>query len=240
MLEYIRPTPSRRRKVVENPQIAGEPKTVLYVRISKKELHSSNQKQEFKKIYPDITPEVYEEVVQGDKTKPCLNWLLANLPPKSVIYVAAIDRLSRNLFELQTIGQLAIMREINIISMREGDISIMNPIVLACFGWVAEMEKKNLSERVKAGIARVKKERKLGPKEWGVNITKAKAKREGTVYVKPPGRPVRKEFIEALPLIKSLRKKQFTLKEIAAQCTMRYKVNFTEPNISNLLRHGHG
>jgi DNA invertase Pin-like site-specific DNA recombinase len=240
MREFIMPTPKRKRK--DDPFILpGDPVTALYVRISKKELHAENQIQEFKTKYPEIKVfEIHEEVQKGDKDKPRLNWLLDTLPPKSTIYVYAIDRISRNMVELMNLAKKAIDRKIKIQSMREGDLDFLNPVVLAVVAWVSEMEKKNLSERVVTGIARVKEERNLGPKEWGVGIRKAKAEREGVAYIKPAGRPVRKEFVAAIPMIKKLRKNKLTLKQIAIECTTRFKINFTEPNISNLLKHGHG
>jgi DNA invertase Pin-like site-specific DNA recombinase len=239
MLEnYIKPTPKRRRKIAEAVIDPSQVRRVFYARGSREDINKSNQISEFKNAYPDLVHEIIEETDQGDGKREKLELLLTTLPPGSVIHVAALDRISRSIVDLDKIMKLCEERKISIKSAREGDLDTMNPTIVKMLGVIAEMEKRHLSERTKRGIKRAKEEKFGG--NWGNGIIKARAKAAGKRWKKPAGRSVKPEFKEAIPLLKKLRKKGMTLAEIAVIASQVHRINFTVPNVSNLLNYGHG
>jgi len=239
MLEYIRPTPKRRKKT-DAFIPTGEPLNVLYARGSLKDINKETQIAEFERRYLGLPYQLHEETAKGDKDRPRLMYLLANLPKGSSIYVVAIDRLARSTRSLLDIVHKAKEREITFKSLREGDMDVMSPIVLAVLAAVAEMEKFNLSSRVKSRIKAYKEENNLPANGWGRGLTAMRAEAEGKPVVHRNFRQVSPEFKAALPDIKKLKAKGLTHSEVAEYCRQKYKVNFTKYNISKLLNHGHG
>ena len=99
-----------------------------------------------------------------------------------VLLVWAIDRLSRSGIE----DILGVMRQltangVTVISIQEAWVEQHGPmreLLLALFGWVAQMESQRRSERTKAGLARRKAEGKLLGRQPGAK-DKKRRKRSG-------------------------------------------------------------
>lgn len=209
------------------------------------ELHETNQIHEFGERFPHLKDiETVCETVEGDGDRAKLMELIDTLGPGSNIYTIAIDRLSRSLKDLLHIVEICEGRGISLISVRQGgDILKFDRAALIIFGLVAEMEKKNISERTKAGIARARKESANDPKRlglWGAPLIMHQARLKGKPISRIGGKRVNKKYLKAIPYMRELRASGMTLKRIAELATQQYKVEFSKFNVCRLLKYGHG
>jgi DNA invertase Pin-like site-specific DNA recombinase len=228
------------KRRIQAPQTVGEAESVLYCRISKEDLNLENQIEEFQTRFPHLAHiPIHKEVVEGDGNRKVLYDLLDVLPRGSTIYTIALDRLSRSLRDLLSIVEVCEEREITLISVRQGDLLKLDRAALVIIGLVAEMEKKNISVRTAAGIARTRKANKDNPDRrdhWGYGLSKYR----GTNKKKRTGKKPNPIYTQAIPEIKELHRMGFPFKRIAEMMTKTYRFEFSVPNISRLLSKGHG
>ena len=139
----------------------------VYVRVSTDRQQVANQLAEVRQIAAarGYEPVIYEEVESAAKARPILDKMLADVRAGRVQGVAvwALDRLHRSMtgaintvLELDRLG-------VAVLSVREGWLDTsgpVRPLLVAIFGWVAEMERTRLIERTKAGLERAKREGK--------------------------------------------------------------------------------
>lgn len=174
------------------PKMAGDISTLkaaLWLRVSTEEQHSGNQR-------PALEAEALRRGLQVVRTwefdgsawkgdyRPERKELVeaAKKHEFDVLLIWALDRLSRQGIE----DILGVMRQltasgITVVSMQESWIEQSGPmrdILLALFGWVAQMESQRRSERIKAGLARRKAEGKLLGRQAG-SKDKKRRKRSG-------------------------------------------------------------
>ena len=99
------------------------------------------------------------------------------------IVVAELSRLSRRMRTLVNFLYDAFDNNVMVVSVREGWLEeamrneIVRPIIISVFGTLYELERKMISERTKAGLARAKREGKhighpfkLGKKEVDIMV----------------------------------------------------------------------
>lgn len=138
--------------------------TVAYYRVSTKEQSIENQRQELGKLYR-IDREFMDNGVSGTIKAADRSGFLAMLNyirEGDILVTVDIDRLGRDAIDVQqTITQLKGMG-VNIIITRLGvDLSSdAGELLITIMSKVAEMERKKMLERQRAGIARAKAEGK--------------------------------------------------------------------------------
>lgn len=202
-----------------------KPQKVFYARGSNDKIDRENQLLELRKKWGDLP--VHEESISSREElidRVVLDRLLKTLPKGSTIYTLSIDRISRNLYEMMSILFGAEKREIRIVTVKEGDLAESNKLLTAMHAYVAEEERKKISERVKAAIKN--KRRNYGGK-WGAQLHKVQ---------KVPVRKANPIFEEARPFVESMRESGLLQREIAALATSRFGVRFDETRISRMLK----
>jgi len=138
--------------------------------------------------------EVFEEVGSSAKARPVFDRLLlgAHQGRYQVILVAALDRVGRSMvgnitsiLSLDAIG-------VQVVSLREPWLDTQGPVrplLLAIFGWIAEQERLQLVERVKAGLDRARREGKhIGRRPIEVDLGKALAFRSNGLSIRKAAR----------------------------------------------------
>jgi DNA invertase Pin-like site-specific DNA recombinase len=158
-------------------------KTAVYARVSTDGQELENQLRELKEYCPEPST-IYTEVESGAKPgRAVLNDILADAHRHRFdrLVVVRMDRLTR-----RGIGALMdILKQLNasgvtVVSLREPFLSTDGPardLLLAVFAWVAELERKQISERTKAGLAR---RRALGVKLGRPKKTPPQSTPDGT------------------------------------------------------------
>jgi len=124
----------------------------IYARVSTEGQDTDNQVSELKKKYP--LAQVIEEVKSTKKVRPKLRDLLDIAEAGDRLIVWKLDRLSRSMMELQMMCADLDKRGVILISTTQ-DIDISKPMgkmFIAVLGWMAEMERDNISERTKLGM----------------------------------------------------------------------------------------
>ncbi len=147
-------------------------RAALWVRVSTSEQETANQLPvlrewaenrgyEVAKVY-DVTESAY-----SGKHQDRLNEALddARLGKYQVLFVWALDRLNRDWEIESTLKVLRLFRErgVQVLSRQEDWTDVpadMQPLLNSIFAWMAGMESKRRSERVKAGLARAQAEGK--------------------------------------------------------------------------------
>lgn len=145
----------------------------LYLRVSTMDQTEENQVPELDRLALRRGWErvQYREQGSAAKARPVLDQLMADARAGRVgaVVVWALDRLDRSMVgailrvvELDRLG-------VQVVSVQETWLDTAGParsLLIAIFGWVAEQERARLIERTKAGLARVKSERRdySGPK----------------------------------------------------------------------------
>lgn len=182
---------------------------VGYVRVSKPDEDPKNQEYEILKYVNqhghklvDIITDVESgatKLEQRGGGKKLLEYL--DRPDIDGIVVYALDRIARSLGELYNFAQLLEDKNKVLISIREEWLNTLDPsirkLVLSILGWVAEFERKLISERTKLALER--------------------RRREG----KPIGRP--SKFTPSLRIrMLELLRKGYTLKEVANALGLGY------------------
>ena len=136
-----------------------------YVRVSTVE-----QKLERQLMAYDKADLIYSDKVSGkDKERPQLKAMLQDLKENDVVVVKSLDRLSRSTMDL-----LSISKEIEskgaTLKVLDKDIDTSTPIgkfFLTMLGAVAELERENINQRVKEGVAIAKEQGKYKGRKKG-------------------------------------------------------------------------
>lgn len=143
-------------------------KCAIYARVSTTDQNIDNQIESLKtfaSLQNSKVVETYKETASGGSAnRPAFQQMLrdARLRKFKVIYIWSLDRFSREgirstlsyLKRLQDNGvYLKSLQESWLDTSDEG----MGQLLIAIFSWMAEQERKRISERTKAGLARSKK-----------------------------------------------------------------------------------
>lgn len=164
--------------------MTNQPVAACYLRVSTDRQTVENQRREVEDLVRarGYEPRSFEEVESGAKARPVLERVVADARAGKVRAVAfwALDRAGRTMqgavslvLELDRLGVL-------VLSVREPWLDTGGPVrslLVAIFGWVAEMERTRLIERINAGIARARE----------------KGTRSGRPIGRPRTRPTRTE-----------------------------------------------
>ena len=127
-----------------------------YVRVSTAE---QNPELQLKGVEMD---KKFIETASGKSAqRPQLEALLEYVRPGDCVYVAAIDRMARNVIDLRNIVALLAKKQVRIEFLREnlvftGDDSPTSTFLLNLMGSIAEFERSLMKERQKEGIALAK------------------------------------------------------------------------------------
>jgi len=146
-------------------------KAVIYARVSTSEQNVDNQIEKLKtlsSVQNFKVEKIYIDVMSGGAAnRPKFRQMLddARLRKFDTIFVWSLDRFSREGIN-NTLSYLKRLKQHNVSlkSLQEPWLdtsdSGMGELLIAIFSWVAEQERKRISERTKAGLARTDK--KLG------------------------------------------------------------------------------
>ena len=141
-------------------------KNIGYIRVSSADQNTARQ------LDGVELDKVYEDKCSGkDRKRPALRRCLAYLKSGDTLHVHSIDRLARNLIDLQKLIETLTSRGIRILFHKEGmtfdgaSETPMNTLMMQMIGAFAQFERAMIHERQREGIARAKAEgRKLGRK----------------------------------------------------------------------------
>ena len=139
--------------------------TVAYYRVSTTEQHIDNQRAEINKTYK-IRKEFIDEGISGTvkaSERPGFATMLEYLREGDTLITVDLDRLGRDSIDVQqTVSKLK-ASGVNVIITRMGvDLnSDAGELLITILSKVAEMERKKMLERQKAGIERAKAEGKF-------------------------------------------------------------------------------
>ena len=138
---------------------------VGYIRVSSVDQNTDRQ---LSGIELDV---FFEDKCSGkDTNRPQLNDCLRHLRSGDVLHVHSIDRLARNLKDLQTLVENLTERSVTIRFHKEnltftGDSNPMQTLMLQMMGAFAEFERRMIRERQREGIAAARKKgRQIGAK----------------------------------------------------------------------------
>lgn len=135
-------------------------RTIGYMRIS-----TVNESQKFDRQAEQLSgcDIVYKDRISGaKKDRPELSKLLKDLQAGDTVIIVSIDRLSRSTRDLLDIVESIKVKGANLKSLNDAwlDISgkdIMSDFLLTIMGALAEMERKQITQRVREGVAVAKK-----------------------------------------------------------------------------------
>lgn len=129
---------------------------VGYIRVSSVQQNTERQ-------LADINlHKIFEEKISGKNTdRPALNACLNHLREGDTLHVHSIDRLARNLFDLQKLITDLTARGVSVKFHKEnmvfsGETSPMQELMLQMLGSFAQFERALIKERQKEGIAAAK------------------------------------------------------------------------------------
>lgn len=139
---------------------------VAYLRVSTEKQFLENQREEIIRFAEKNDLKIdkwYTETVSGSVSSinRKLSGLLDGLSPGDTLIVTELSRLSRTLFEIMTILNSCIKKQVILYSTKEGYIfqdDINSKVLGFAFGLVAEIERNLISMRTKEALARRKKE----------------------------------------------------------------------------------
>lgn len=160
-------------------------RVALYLRVSKANgsQTTDNQRPEVEALAASkgAVTVVYEEQCSAVKRRPAYEAMLeaARKGELDVLVIWAIDRfgrsMARNLSDLLELDKLGV----RVYSVRESWLDTsgpVKPLLIAIFSWVAEQERARISERTKAGLARVRAHgQRLGRPKREFDVTRARA-----------------------------------------------------------------
>lgn len=162
---------------------------IAYIRVSSDKQTCSNQHftiSEYAKKNNILIDEYIEETISSRKPleKRQLGALLNNIQKGDVLIITEVSRLARNLYELAQILQLAIQKEIKVISIKENYMfqnDLQSKIMAYTFGLSAEIERSMISSRTKMSLEKLKKQnvklgRPIGAKAKELKLAKNKKK----------------------------------------------------------------
>lgn len=140
------------------------PRAALYLRVSTNLQAHENQLPELEQLARTRGYAVaarFEEAATTGKRRPVFERMMAEAKRGAFDLVAvwSLDRFGRNMAG-NVVDVLALDRAgVQLVSVREPWLDTGGPVrdlLLAIFSWVAEQERRRLSERTKAGLARVR------------------------------------------------------------------------------------
>jgi DNA invertase Pin-like site-specific DNA recombinase len=153
-----------------------------YLRISTDKQTIENQKYEVLKFADKINvtiDEWVEETISGTKKSKdrILGKVLESLKKGDTLIVTELSRLGRSLFDVMSILNDAMEKEVILYSIKEGytlGANISSKVLAFAFGLSAEIERQLISQRTKEALQRRKAEGKsLGrPKGFKLEVTK--------------------------------------------------------------------
>lgn len=136
-----------------------------YVRVSTAEQKLDRQLLAYKGA--DI---IYSDSISGkNKNRPQLKAMLQDLKENDVVVVKSLDRLSRSTMDLLSIAQ-EIESKGATLKVLDKDIDTSSPtgrFFLTMLGAVAELERENINQRVKEGVAIAKEQGKYKGRKQG-------------------------------------------------------------------------
>lgn len=136
-----------------------------YVRVSTVE-----QKLDRQLLAYDKADIIYSDKVSGkDKERPQLKRLLEGLVPGDIVVVKSLDRLSRSTMDLLEIAKEIESKKATL-KVLDKDIDTSTAIgkfFLTIIGAVAELERENITQRVKEGIVIAKEQGKFKGRKKG-------------------------------------------------------------------------
>lgn len=137
-----------------------------YLRVSTDEQTTANQRPDIERLASahgwTVDHWYADEGVSGTRrSRPGLDAMMRDVRPCDVLIVWRLDRLGRSMSH--TMGLVADLdaRNVRLLSVGEPWLDTAGPtrgLLVAIFAWVAEMERRTLVERTKAGLARAKAE----------------------------------------------------------------------------------
>ncbi len=142
-----------------------------YLRVSSEKQTLENQVfaiKEYEKLNNINVDKMIEETISSRKplSKRALGQLLQDIKANDKILITEISRLARNLYELAGILQLAIDKNVDIISIKENyhfKNDVQSKMMAAMLGIAYEWERQMVSERTKMSLAKLKQQNvKLG------------------------------------------------------------------------------
>ncbi|HEY3358319.1 MAG TPA: recombinase family protein [Polyangia bacterium] len=172
----------------------------LYIRVSSDGQSLDNQKPELHqlaRVRGLAVTQVFEEKVSAVKHRPAYEAMMraAHQGQFQALVIWALDRLGRSM-----IGNLTVVLELDrlgvqVISVRESWLdtaSPVRPLLLAVFSWVAEQERRRISERTKAGLDRARRHgRHLGRPRVAVSVSAALALRRSGLSIREVARQLK-------------------------------------------------
>lgn len=159
-------------------------RTAIYLRVSKGERHTANQRPDVERVIAtrglDVVAE-YEEKASAAKTRLVFDQMMADAHRGAfdVLVVWARDRFGRSM-----VGNLRDVLDLDrcgvqVVSVRETWLdtgSAVRPLLIAIFGWVAEQERATIVARTKAGLDRARRDGvRLGRPPREVDVRRARA-----------------------------------------------------------------
>ena len=127
-------------------------KNVGYIRVSAADQNTARQ------LVDIFLDEVFEEKISGkDMSRPKLAECLKFCRKDDILHIHSIDRLARNLSDLESLVQLLTSKGVTVHFHKEnlsfsGDDNSMNKLMLQMIGAVAEFERALINERRKEGV----------------------------------------------------------------------------------------
>lgn len=141
-----------------------------YIRVSTQEQNTGRQYELLKER--GITPDkVYEEHISGKNTnRPELKAMLEYVREGDTVYIESISRLARNTRDFLNIIESLQSKKVELVSLKES-IDTSTPtgkFMLSVFAALYQLERENILERQKEGIALALEERKKdGSRPYG-------------------------------------------------------------------------
>lgn len=185
--------------VPEVVNASGTPVAALYIRTSTEKQFTGNQRPEIERLVEARGYEVravYEEQVSAAaKVRPQYDRMMqdAHAGNFGVVVIWSLDRLGRSMLgNLQAVLDLD-RRGVLVVSVKEPWLdSHSGPtrqLLLGVLGWVAEQERVRIGERVRAGLARVKKSgQQLGRPRTHVPLPVVRALRDQGMSIRAIGK----------------------------------------------------
>ncbi len=159
-----------------------------YLRVSSDKQTLENQKYEILNFANDrkLTVDKWvEETISGTKSSKdrILGKVIEGLEEKDILIVTELSRLGRSLFDVMSILNDAMEKEVTLYSIKEGytlGSNISSKVLAFAFGLSAEIERQLISQRTKEALQRRKAEGKsLGrPKGYKLENVKLSGKEE--------------------------------------------------------------
>lgn len=142
--------------------LGGVKMKIGYVRVSSID---QNEERQIRALEAQEVEKFYVEKISGkDRNRPQLNEMLNFVREGDVIYIESISRLARNVLDFLNIVNELKEKNVEIVSLKES-IDTSTPtgqFMLTVFGAMYQLERDNIKERQKEGIAIAKEKGIMG------------------------------------------------------------------------------